>query len=114
MRGGDFTCGGVEFFSEEGKQGGTPGLRIVGRAFGGGVGGKESGEARELSVAPGFKGNPGGERRRLRDGEVFENWDESGPVGQGSIGGGTSAKKLPCALLHPVPPVRRTFQALLA
>ena len=41
-----------------------------------------------MSVEPGFKGKPGGERRRLRNGEVFENWDESGPVGQGPIGGG--------------------------
>ena len=71
----------MEFFSKEGKQGGPPGLRAGGRAFGGGVGGKESGEAREVSVKPGFKGKPGGERRRLREGEVFEKWDEGGPVG---------------------------------
>ena len=36
----------MEFFSEEGEQGGPPGLRAIGGAFGGGVGGKESGEAR--------------------------------------------------------------------
>ena len=81
-------CGGVEFLSEEGKQGGPPGLRSVGRAFGGGVGGEEGGEAREVSVEPGFKGKSGRERRRLRNGEVFEKRDESGPVGQGPIGRG--------------------------
>ena len=37
--------GRVEFLSEEGKQGGPPGLRLVGRAFGGDVGGEEGGEA---------------------------------------------------------------------
>ena len=51
--------GRVEFFSEEGKEGGPPGLRLVGRAFGGGVGGEEGGEAREVSVEPGFKGKSG-------------------------------------------------------
>ena len=38
-------CGGVEFVSEEGKQGGPPGLRAVGWAFGWGVGGEKSGDA---------------------------------------------------------------------
>ena len=65
-------CGGVEFLSEEGEQGGPPGLRAVGRAFGGGVGGEESGEAREVLVKPGFKGKSGGEGRRLRKEEVLE------------------------------------------
>ena len=32
--GEDLLCGGVEFLSEEGTQGGPPGLRVVGRAFG--------------------------------------------------------------------------------
>ena len=64
--------GGVKFFSEEGKQGGPPGLRAVGRAFGGGVGGKESGEAREVSVEPGFEKEPGRERRGLGNSKVFE------------------------------------------
>ena len=65
-------CGGVELLSEEGKQLGPPGLRAVGRAFGRGVGGEESGEAREVSVEPGFKGKSGEERRRRRNGEVLE------------------------------------------
>ena len=43
------SCGGVEFFSEKGEQGRPPGLQAVGGAFGGGVGGKESGEVREVS-----------------------------------------------------------------
>ena len=43
--GAGLPCGGVEFLSEEGKQGGSPGSRAVRRAFGGGVGGEESGEA---------------------------------------------------------------------
>ena len=62
----------MKFFSEEGKQGGPPGLRAIGRAFGGGVGGKEGGEARKMSVEPGFKREPGRERRGLRNSEVFE------------------------------------------
>ena len=37
-------CSGVEFFPEEGEQGGPPGLRAIGGVFGGGVGGEESGE----------------------------------------------------------------------
>ena len=45
VSGAGFSCGGVEFFSEEGKQGGPPGLRAVRRAFGGGVRGEKSGEA---------------------------------------------------------------------
>ena len=64
-------CGGVVFLSEERKQGGPRGLRAVGRAFGGGVGGEGSGEAREVSVEPGFKGKSGGEKRGLRNGEVL-------------------------------------------
>ena len=64
--------GGVEFHSDEGKQGGPPGLRAVGRACGGGMGGEESGEAREVSVEPGFKRKSGRERRRRRNGEVLE------------------------------------------
>ena len=64
--------GGVEFFSEEGKQGGPPGLRAVGRVFAGGVGGEESGEAREVLVKPGFERKSGVEKRRLWNGEVFE------------------------------------------
>ena len=67
-----FLCGGVEFFCEKGEQGGPPGLRAVGRAFGGGVKDEESSEAQEVSVKPGFKGKPGGERRRLRNGEPFQ------------------------------------------
>ena len=70
--GAGLLCGGVEFLSEEGKQAGPPGLRVVGRAFGGDVGGEESGEAREMSVEPDFKGKSGGERRRLRNSEVLE------------------------------------------
>ena len=50
----------MEFLSEEGKQEGPPGLRSIGRAFGGVVGGEEGGEAREVSVEPGFKGKSGG------------------------------------------------------
>ena len=80
--------GRVEFLSEDAEQGGPPGLRAVGRAFGGGVGGEEGGEAREVSVEPGFKGKSGRERRRRRKGEVLEKRDEGAPVGQGPIGGG--------------------------
>ena len=72
VRGAGLSCGGVEFFSEEGEQGGPSGLRAVGGAFGGGVGGKESSEAREVSVKPGFKGKPCRERGKLRNGKVFE------------------------------------------
>ena len=43
--GAGLPCGGVEFLSEEGKQGGPPGLRAIRWAFGGSVGGEESGEA---------------------------------------------------------------------
>ena len=64
--------GGVEFLSEEAKQGGPPGLRPVGRAFGGGVRGEESGESREVLVEPGFKGESGGKRRRRGNAKVFE------------------------------------------
>ena len=81
--------GRVAFLSEEGKQGGPPELRSVGRAFGGGVGGEEGGDAREVSVEPGFKGKSGGERRRRGDGEVLEKRNKGGPVGQGPIGGGS-------------------------
>ena len=72
VRGAGLSCGGVKFFSEEGEQEGPPGLRAIKGAFGGGMGSKESGEAREVSVKPGFKGEPGGERRRLRNGKGFE------------------------------------------
>ena len=44
VREAGFPCGRVELFSEEGKQGGPQGLRLIGSAFGGGVGDKESGE----------------------------------------------------------------------
>ena len=70
--GAGLPCGGVEFLSEEGKQGGPPGLREVGRAFGGGVGGEKSGESREVSVEPGFKGESGGKRRRRGNHKIFE------------------------------------------
>ena len=80
--------GRVEFLPEEGKEGGPPGLRSVGRAFGGGVGGEEGGEAREVSVEPGFKGKSDVERRRRRNREVLEKRNEGGPVGQGPSGGG--------------------------
>ena len=43
--GAGLPCGEGEFHSEKGEQGGPPGLRMVGRTFGGGVEGKESGEA---------------------------------------------------------------------
>ena len=69
--GAGLPCGGVKFFSEEGKQGGPPGLRAIGRAFGGGVGGEESGEAREVFIEPGCKREPGGEGRALRNSEVL-------------------------------------------
>ena len=81
VRGAGFFCGGVEFLSEEGEQGGPPGLRAIGRAFGGGMGSGKSGVAREVSVEPGFKGKPGGQRRRSGNGKVFEKWGEGGPVG---------------------------------
>ena len=42
--GAGLPCGEVEFLSEEGKQAGPPGLGAARRAFGGGVGGEESGE----------------------------------------------------------------------
>ena len=61
----------MEFPSEERKQGGPPGLRAVRRAFGGGVGGKESGEVREVSVEPGFKRKSSGKRRGRRNSEVL-------------------------------------------
>ena len=80
--------GRVESLSEEGKQGGPPGLRSVGWACGGGVGGEEGDEAREVSVEPGFKGKSGRERRRRRNDEVLVERNEGGPVGQGPIGGG--------------------------
>ena len=79
---------GVEFLSKEGKQGAPPGLQAVGRAFGGGVGGEKSSEGQEVSVEPGFKRKSGRERRRRRNGEVLEEWDEGGPVSQGPIGRG--------------------------
>ena len=44
VRGVGFACGGGEFISEEGKQGGPPGLRTIEGALGVGVGGKEHGE----------------------------------------------------------------------
>ena len=72
VRGAGLPCGGVKFFLRRESWGGPPGLRAVGRAFGGSVGGKESGEAREVSIEPGFKGKSGGERRRRRNGVVLE------------------------------------------
>ena len=62
----------MEFLSEERKQGGPPGLRAVRGAFGGGVGGKESSEAREVLVEPGFEGKSSGERRGRRNSEVLK------------------------------------------
>ena len=53
LGGAGLPCGGVEFFSKKGMQGGPLGLRAVVGAFGGVVGGKESGEARRVSVEPG-------------------------------------------------------------
>ena len=70
----------MKLSSKEREQGGPPGLRAIGGAFGEGMGSEESGEAREVSVKLGFKGNSGGERRRLRNGKVFEEWGEGGPV----------------------------------
>ena len=72
LGGAGLPCGEVEFLSEDGKQGGPPGLRAVGRAFGGGVGGEKSGEAREVSVEPGFERKSGGERRGRRNGKVLK------------------------------------------
>ena len=85
VRGAGFSCGRVELISEEGKEGGPPRLRTVSGAFGAGVRGKKSGEAREMLVEPGFKGEPGGERMRLGNGEVFEKWGKGGPIGQGRL-----------------------------
>ena len=84
--GAGLSCSRGEFLSEKGKQGGPTGLRAVGRAFGGGVGGEETGEAREVSFEPGFQRQSGGKRGRKRNGEVLELWDEGGPVGHGPIG----------------------------
>ena len=70
--GAGLPCGGVEFLSEEGKQGGPPGLRAVGGALGGGVGGEEGGEAHEVSVEPGFERKSSGKRRGRRNSEVLE------------------------------------------
>ena len=69
VRGAGLSCGGVEFFSEEGVEGGPPGLSAVGGPFGRG---KEGGETGEVTVEPGLEGKPGGERRRLKNGEGFE------------------------------------------
>ena len=62
----------MEFLSKERKQGGPPGLRTIRGAFGGGVGGEESGEAREVSVEPGFERESSGKRRRGRNSEVLK------------------------------------------
>ena len=70
--GAGLPCGRVEFLSEEGKQGGPAELRAVRRAFGGAVGGEESGEAQEVSVEPGFERESGGERRRRGNSEVLK------------------------------------------
>ena len=67
-----FSCSEVDFFSEEGKKGGPTGLQTIGRAFGGGVGGEETGKVCKVSVEPGFKGKPGGKRRGLRNSKVLE------------------------------------------
>ena len=72
VEGAGLPCGGVEFLYEEGKQGGPPGLRAVRREFGGGVGGEESSEAREVSVESGFEREFDGERGRRRNGEVLK------------------------------------------
>ena len=45
MGGAGLPCGGAEFVSKEGKQGGPAGLQAARRAFFGGVGGEKSGEA---------------------------------------------------------------------
>ena len=50
----------------------APGVRAVRGAFGGGVEGKESGEAREVSVEPGFEGKSSGKRRGRRNSEVLK------------------------------------------
>ena len=78
----------MELLSKEGKQGGPPGLRAVGGAFGGGVEGEESGEAREVLVEPGFERKSSGKRRGRGNREVLKKWNKSGPVGQGPIGRG--------------------------
>ena len=62
----------MEFLSEKRKQGGPPGLRAIRGAFGGGVGGKESGEAREVSVEPGFERKSSGKGRGRRNSEVLK------------------------------------------
>ena len=61
----------MEFVSEKVKQGGPPELRALRRGFGGGVGGVKSGEAREVSVEPGFERMYGGEGRGRRNGVVL-------------------------------------------
>ena len=45
------------------------------------MGSKEGSEARKVSVKPGFKGKPGGERRALGTSKVFEKLGEGGAVG---------------------------------
>ena len=62
----------MEFLPEERKQRGPPGLRTIGGAFGGGVGGEESGEAREVSVEPGFERKSSGKRRGRGNREVLK------------------------------------------
>ena len=62
----------MEFLSEEREQGGPPGLRAVRGAFGGGVGGEESCEAREVSVEPGFERKSCVKRRGRTNSEVLK------------------------------------------
>ena len=50
--------------------------------------GEEGGEAREVTVEPGFKRKSSGKRRRRRNRKVLKERDESRPVGQGPIGRG--------------------------
>ena len=71
VRGAGISCGGVQFFSKQGNQGGTLGLRMVRMALGGRAGDEEGGEACKLSVEPGVEVNPAGESRRLRNNIVF-------------------------------------------
>ena len=61
----------MEFGSEKGEQGRPPGLRAVEGASGGSIGSVERSEACEVSVKPGLKGKPGGERKRGRNSKVL-------------------------------------------
>lgn len=52
------------------------------------MGGEKSGGASEVTNEPGLKRNPGRERRRRGDSEIFDKWFEGEPVGQGPVGRG--------------------------